>query len=134
MPFTEDAIGSVAIRNAFKHALVHNMDSDQSKYVLKDRKFFSRTGTLKKGHIFYRDDVDEIEYLIEPFGTVDDAKMAAALLEQMGVPKMAQRMAAQLAPMQSGKYIAGPHMEDLVEKSVQQDVIYVGPARQPDQS
>jgi len=116
--WTEDSIGDVAVRNALKHVYQHNMDPAQAKYVLNDRRFASKSDKLKKGHTYYRDDEGDIEYLIQPFGTVDDAKLAAGILERMGIAKC-------LNSGQPRGYSAAPRprspMPDMPEKESYED-------------
>ncbi len=87
----EDAIGDVAVREAFKAVFCHNIDPKQSEIVL-DKIFAKKTNKLHKGHLYYRNEYGEIEYHIMPYGDVEDAKAAAKMLERMGMPKKHERV------------------------------------------
>jgi len=88
----EDAIGDVAVREAFKAVFCHNIDPAQSDIVLQDKRFSKKSNKLHKGHLYYRNEYGEIEYHIMPYGDSEDAKTAARMLERMGIPKKHERI------------------------------------------
>lgn len=93
---TVDAIGDVAIRNALNGVFCHRVDSDQSKYVIKDKRYYKRTGSLPSGHVFYRDELHEIEYLIMPLSEANDMRVALKSLQDKGLIGQAGSVAGSL--------------------------------------
>jgi hypothetical protein len=103
----EDAIGDVAVREAFKAVFCHNIDPAQSELVLKEKRFSKKTNKLHKGHLYYRNEYAEIDYHIMPYGDVEDAKAAARMLERLGMPKKHERVKSahvQDAPQQASAH------------------------------
>src|SRR6266487_227153 len=90
----EDAIGDVAVREAFKAVFCHNVDPAQSEIVLQDKRISKKTNKLHKGHLYYRNEYGEVDYRIMPYGDVEDAKAAARMLERMGMLKKYERVGA----------------------------------------
>ncbi len=81
--FSKDGLGDARIRSFLNWIYCHRMEAGQSKFIqaFNSPKTKKAIAALPVGHTVARDEVNEIEYLIIPFGDSKDALVARKLLE-----------------------------------------------------
>ena len=79
---SNDGIGDAKIRSFLNWIYCHKMEAGQSKFIeaFNTRKVRNLIASLPKGHVVVRDEVNEIEYLIIPYGDSTDVLAAKKAL------------------------------------------------------